>query len=73
MLASKLRNTVGGSWLQLRQGLDILCNFNSYLYLHTTEAIFVDTFSHLCKLSPTLSGAYYDIPEHAMKARGPWK
>jgi len=47
MLTSKFRNTVGDPWLQFRQGRNILSNFNSYLYVNTTEAIFVDTFSHL--------------------------
>jgi len=47
MLASKFRHTVGGTWLQFRQGPNILCNFNSYLYVHTTKVIFVDIFGHL--------------------------
>jgi hypothetical protein len=75
MLASKFRNTMGGSSLPFRQGPNSLCNLNSYLYVHTTEAIFVDTFSHLksAKFPQTISGAYYDIPVHAIKARGAWK
>jgi hypothetical protein len=60
--------------VKLSTGPNILCNFNSYLYVHTTEAIYFDTFSHpkFAKFSPTLSGVYY-ILVHAIKARGAWK